>query len=73
MGGGTRAVSGAIIGGKKDRGEVALHWRRRWCATGNLLGRSKDRADEQRAAVGSAVTATQTNKRPRWRFRTTIW
>jgi hypothetical protein len=57
MGGALGAVSGAIIGGKKDRGEGALIGAGVGALTGNLLGRSKDRADEQRAAVGSAVTA----------------
>jgi hypothetical protein len=57
MGGALGAVSGAIIGGKKDRGEGALIGAGVGALTGNLLGRAKDRADEQRAAVGAAVTA----------------
>jgi outer membrane lipoprotein SlyB len=57
MGGAFGAVTGAIIGGKKDRGEGALIGAGVGALTGNLLGRSKDRADEQRAAVGAAVTA----------------
>jgi outer membrane protein with glycine zipper len=57
MGGALGAVSGAIIGGKKDRGEGALIGAGVGALTGNLLGRAKDRSDEQRAAVGAAVTA----------------
>jgi hypothetical protein len=57
MGGALGAVSGAIIGGKKDRGEGALIGAGVGALTGNLLGRSKDRADEQRAVVGAAATA----------------
>jgi hypothetical protein len=57
MGGALGAVSGAIIGGKKDRGEGALIGAGVGALTGNLLGRSKDRADEHRAAVGASVTA----------------
>jgi hypothetical protein len=55
MGGALGAVSGAIIGGKKDRGEGALIGAGIGAVTGNLLGRSKDRADEQRAAAGAAA------------------
>ena len=57
MGGALGAVTGAIIGGKKDRGEGALIGAGVGAVTGNLLGRSKDRADEHRAAVGASVTA----------------
>jgi outer membrane lipoprotein SlyB len=55
MGGALGAVSGAIIGGRKDRGEGALIGAGIGAVTGNLLGRSKDRADEQRAAAGAAA------------------
>jgi hypothetical protein len=57
VGGALGAVTGAIVGGKKDRGEGALIGAGVGALTGNLLGRSKDRADKQRAAVGAAVTA----------------
>jgi len=57
MGGALGAVTGAIVGGKKDRGEGALIGAGVGALTGNLLGRSKDRADEHRAAVGASVTA----------------
>jgi len=55
MGGALGAVTGAIVGGRKDRGEGALIGAGIGAVTGNLLGRSKDRADEQRAAVGAAT------------------
>jgi hypothetical protein len=55
MGGALGAVTGAIVGGKKDRGEGALIGAGIGAVTGNLLGRSKDRADVQRAAVGAAT------------------
>lgn len=57
VGGAFGAVTGAIIGGKKDRGEGALIGAGVGALTGNLLGRSKDRADEHRAAVGAAAVA----------------
>ncbi len=57
VGGAFGALTGAIIGGKKDRGEGALIGAGVGALTGNLLGRSKDRADEHRAAVGSAKVA----------------
>ena len=55
MGGALGAVTGAIVGGRKDRGEGALIGAGIGAVTGNLLGRSKDRADEQRAVVGAAT------------------
>jgi outer membrane lipoprotein SlyB len=57
MGGALGAVTGAIIGGKKDRGEGALIGAGVGALTGNLLGRSKDRADERQAAFGAGVAA----------------
>jgi hypothetical protein len=54
MGGAFGAVTGAIVGGKKNRGEGALIGAGVGAVTGNLLGRSKDRTDEQRAAYGAA-------------------
>ncbi|MEX2308139.1 MAG: glycine zipper domain-containing protein [Pirellulales bacterium] len=55
MGGALGAVTGAIIGGRKDRGEGALIGAGIGAVTGNLMGRSKDRADQQQAAAGAAV------------------
>jgi outer membrane lipoprotein SlyB len=57
MGGALGAVTGAIIGGKKDRGEGALIGAGVGALTGNLLGRAKDRADERQAAFGAGVVA----------------
>lgn len=54
-GGGLGAVTGAIIGGRKQRGEGALIGAGVGALAGNILGRSADRADERQAAVGSAV------------------
>jgi hypothetical protein len=54
LGGALGAVTGAVVGGKKNRGEGALIGAGVGAVTGNLLGRSKDRADEQRAAYGAA-------------------
>jgi uncharacterized protein YcfJ len=61
VGGALGAVTGAIVGGRKDRGEGALIGAGVGALAGNLLGRSKDRADEQRAATGAAV-ASQWNQ-----------
>lgn len=55
VGGAFGAVTGAIIGGKKDRGEGALIGAGVGALTGNLLGRSKDAQDERRAAAGAAA------------------
>jgi outer membrane lipoprotein SlyB len=57
MGGAFGAVTGAIIGGRKDRGEGALIGAGVGAVTGNLLGRAKDRADQRQAATGAAVVA----------------
>jgi hypothetical protein len=57
LGGAFGAVTGAIVGGKKDRGEGALIGAGVGALTGNLLGRSKDRADERQAAFGAGVAA----------------
>jgi hypothetical protein len=57
LGGAFGAVTGAIVGGKKDRGEGALIGAGVGALTGNLLGRSKDRADERQAAFGAAAVA----------------
>jgi Glycine zipper len=55
MGGALGAVTGAIVGGKKNRGEGALVGAGIGAITGNLMGRSKDRVDEQRAVAGAAT------------------
>ena len=57
LGGAFGAVSGAILGGKKDRKEGALIGAGVGALAGNLLGRKKDRADEHRAAVGASTVA----------------
>jgi hypothetical protein len=61
VGGAFGAVTGAIVGGRKDRGEGALIGAGVGALTGNLLGRAKDRSDEQRAAAG-AVAVSQLNQ-----------
>ena len=50
-------MTGAIVGGRKNRGEGALIGAGVGAITGNLLGQSQDRADERRAATGAAVVA----------------
>jgi hypothetical protein len=55
-GGALGAVTGAIVGGRKNRGEGALIGAGVGAITGNLLGANKDRADERRAAAGAAYT-----------------
>lgn len=54
-GGALGAVTGALVGGKDNRGEGALIGLGVGALTGNILGRSQDRADEQRAAYGAAA------------------
>lgn len=54
MGGAFGAITGAVVGGKKNRGEGALIGAGVGALTGNVLGRNKDRVDEQRAAYGAA-------------------
>ncbi len=60
-GGAFGAVIGALLGGKKKRGEGALIGAGVGALTGNLLGRSKDQQDERRAANG-ALIAAQANR-----------
>jgi hypothetical protein len=55
MGGALGAVTGAVVGGRKNRGEGALIGAGIGAVTGNLMGRSKDQADAQRAAAGAAA------------------
>jgi outer membrane lipoprotein SlyB len=62
MGGALGAVTGAIVGGRKDRGEGALIGAGVGAITGNLLGRAKDRADERQTAYGTAVAAQATQQ-----------
>lgn len=57
LGGALGAVTGAIVGGRSHRGEGALIGAGVGAITGNVLGRNKDRADEQRAAIGAATVA----------------
>ena len=52
-GGALGAVTGAIVGGKGDRGEGALIGAGVGAVAGNLLGRAQDRSDEARAAYGA--------------------
>jgi hypothetical protein len=61
VGGAMGAITGAVVSGRKDRGEGALIGAGIGALTGNLLGRSKDRADERRAAAG-AVAVGQLNQ-----------
>ena len=56
-GGALGAITGAIVGGRSNRGEGALIGAGVGALTGNLLGRSKDRADAQQAAAGATVVA----------------
>jgi uncharacterized protein YcfJ len=62
VGGAFGAVTGAILGGRKDRGEGALIGAGVGALTGNLLGRAKDRADERQTAYGTAVAAHATQQ-----------
>lgn len=57
VGGALGAITGAIVGGRGNRGEGALIGAGIGAIGGNLLGRNKDRADEQQAAVGRAAVA----------------
>jgi len=55
VGGALGAITGAAVAGRHDRGAGALIGAGVGAVTGNLLGRSKDAADERRAAVGAAA------------------
>ncbi len=57
VGGGLGAITGAIIGGRSNRGEGALIGAGIGAITGRLLGKQKDAADRQEAAYGAAATA----------------
>ena len=56
-GGAFGAITGALLGGKKNRGEGALIGAGVGAVAGNLLGRSKDQQDERRAANGAFIAA----------------
>jgi hypothetical protein len=60
VGGGLGAFTGAVIGGRKQRGEGALIGAGVGALAGGLLGRSTDVADQRQAAAGVAV-ASQAN------------
>jgi hypothetical protein len=55
-GGGLGAITGAIVGGKKNREGGALIGAGVGALTGGLIGKSVDNADEQRTAIGVAAT-----------------
>lgn len=55
VGGALGAITGAIVGGRKNRGEGALIGAGVGAITGNVLGRAKDNADQRQAAAGAAV------------------
>jgi len=60
VGGGVGALTGAVIGGRKQRGEGALIGAGVGALAGGLLGRSTDIADQRQAANGAYV-ASQAN------------
>lgn len=57
VGGGLGAITGALIGGKKNWEGGALIGAGVGALTGRAIGKSHDRADAQQVAVGSAVAA----------------
>lgn len=57
VGGALGAITGALIGGKKNRGGGALIGAGVGALSGNLIGRHKDEADAYRAAVGASTVA----------------
>ena len=58
VGGAFGAITGAIVGGSRNRGEGALIGAGVGALTGNLLGQAKDRADERYAATGAGAVAS---------------
>lgn len=56
-GGGIGAITGALIGGKKNGEGGALIGAGVGALTGGLIGNSADKADERQAAYGMAATA----------------
>lgn len=61
-GGAFGAITGAILGGRRNAGEGALIGAGIGALTGRVLGAQQDAIDEQRAATGYAMTA-QANAR----------
>lgn len=57
VGGGVGALTGAAIGGRKQRGEGALIGAGVGVLAGGLLGKAADNADQRQAAAGMAVAA----------------
>ncbi|RIK84532.1 MAG: hypothetical protein DCC67_04850 [Planctomycetota bacterium] len=57
VGGGLGAITGALIGGKKQRGEGALIGAGVGALAGGLVGNAQDRADQRQAMVGGSVAA----------------
>ena len=55
LGGGLGALTGALVGGKKNGAGGALIGAGVGALTGNILGRNKDREDQRRAAAGAAA------------------
>ncbi|MCC6491406.1 MAG: glycine zipper 2TM domain-containing protein [Pirellulales bacterium] len=60
VGGGLGAITGALVGGRKQRGEGALIGAGVGALAGGLVGNAQDRADQRQAVVGNA-TALQAN------------
>ena len=60
VGGGLGAVTGALIGGRSQRGEGALIGAGVGALAGGLVGNATDRADQRQVATGVAV-ASQAN------------
>jgi hypothetical protein len=60
VGGGLGAITGAIVGGRKQRGEGALIGAGVGALAGGLVGKSVDNADQRAASYGVAA-ATQAN------------
>jgi len=56
-GGGIGAITGAIAGGRKQRGEGALIGAGVGALAGGLIGKSVDNADQRQVAAGVAATA----------------
>ena len=59
-GGGLGAITGAIVGGRKQRGEGALIGAGVGALAGGLIGKATDTADQRQTATGVAV-ASQAN------------
>ena len=57
VGGALGAITGAVIGGSKNREGGALIGAGVGALTGNLIGKSQDRADRHQAAAGAAAVA----------------